>query len=435
MNNMPRLQKKQSILPSSKTVKKMILTKKITKRRSYLTRTNMHNQRHGIHVNFYIRFHRNYSDQNKFQRITKPNLERLNLQTQSLCTDSFTGSKFRNLLSSPQRIYFDEKIVNHKGIPTEEIISKFTKSAGKSSLIISNGRIVVRKNFRQKHIAPLVKDLNPIQDVRISDYVFPLDSSLQKDDSRLDICACYNQFKIKKVTKLTYDVKHSFYRATIKERFPSTEEHIGSNLSVINYYLQWLHSLCDHRANSLKERIELYTRNTALGNNYSVEYAIYLKAFGKDSQVNNQKRFYLSKLSNETKNYINGRPATVKCNRLDRRSSEKIQYEVRINQKWATMILLNGIYLHHFDYQSMGLIMQYVRSDNQIELYSQVLFDISSCVIENVPSDKCIDVPSRQLYYRDIYGRKVHGNIKIFRELYIKDNYLNYLSYFVFEQN
>ena len=435
MDKAVRLEKKTSIPSSSMTIKKIDLTKKISKRRSYLIKTNVFKERHGIIMNHYNRLHRNYFDRQKKVRICQSNQDTSSLAAGSIVSTNHTENKFYNILNPEHKIYIDQKMENHKDVSPEEIITKARKVALEGQLYICKlkGKLMLKKGFGQKYIAPFVKDLNPIQDVRLSDYIFPLDSSLYKDDSHLDNSMIFDQFKIKRATQLTFDPKDSFYRAKIEERYPTTEEFLGYN--IINYYVKWLDSLCNYRANKLKESLEQYIKNTLCSNN-QVEKAIDKKVSSSEQQLHNQKRFYLAKLSDETRNYIIDRPAIVRCNRLDCRSSQKILYEFRVNQKWANMTGLNSINLIDFNCQNMATaLLQSMITDNYIVLYSKILFDISSCATEMVSTDRCVVIPNDQLYCKNNMGEKIHGTMKIFREVYLKDDLLNYVSYFVYDQS
>ena len=406
MDQLINLEDRISILSPAKTVYKTILRKKINKRRSYLIKTNFYRERHGVRLKFSNIFHRNYFDRLKMHRISKSNQgTSTSLGANSYASINYTENGFRDNLNPQDKFFNDKKMENNKNISPEEIITKVRKIGLKGDFFFSKvkRKLVLKKGFSQKYIATFVKDLNPIQDIRVSEYVFPLESELQKADSHLEFSACYHQFKIKRATQLTFDPKDSFYRAKLEERYPSTEEFSGIN--IVNYYCKWLDSLCDYRANNLKNQIEKFIKSMSCPNS-QVQKSIDKKLLISEQQLHNQKKMYLSKLSDETRNYISDRPTCVRCNRLDRSSSQKTVYECRINQKWANLIGINTVDLNFFDYRNMAPFTKYVRSDNQIELYCQILFDMSSCVTEKVSTDTCVVIPNNQIYYVNIRGEK-----------------------------
>ena len=149
MDKIVRLEKKTFTPSSSMTFKKIDLTKKISKRRSYLFKTNIYKERHGIRLNFYNRFHINYFDPQKMYRICQSNQDTLSLGACSTVFSNYTQNAFYNNLNDQHKIYNDQKMENHKNVSPEEIINKARKMGLKGNFCLSKkkGKLVLKKSF------------------------------------------------------------------------------------------------------------------------------------------------------------------------------------------------------------------------------------------------------------------------------------------------
>lgn len=90
-------------------------------------------------------------------------------------------NKFRECLTEEDKIRYDEKMEINKERPAKDLILRNKQAADSSQFIYSlyRKKLILRKKFKLKNIdTKLYQELNPIKDVRLADYVFPLDSSV-----------------------------------------------------------------------------------------------------------------------------------------------------------------------------------------------------------------------------------------------------------------
>lgn len=214
----------------------------------------------------------------------------------------------------------------------------------------------------------------------------------------------------------------------LEERSPDDQKLKG--ISKLIYYMNWLESLGDDLAHKLSQLIKLYVKNIYKSSYYS--NIIVDKEYLTD--VNEYDIYYLNQLSEKTKYHIKTRPCWHRLHKIDCESNQGTLIEVKINKKVLEVIGCMELTMANFKYNKDYSVIDCttcIRTRDWIEFYVDILYDISKLAMDQYFGDKAIVMPtSTQL--RDVNGNKINGKFVLFREAYMKNCKIYYISYAVF---
>lgn len=402
----------------------------ISKRLIYLKKTHIYRERHGIKVRFSNASFRNYFDRQRRQRIARSTQDKASSRSVATVSECISEiNLFEECMVPEDKFLYEKKMLKQKNVTPQEFIRQTLKYADRRQYGFSKYKMkhLQKKSFGLKYINTIIKDINPMKDVRLCDYVFPLDSSPQKDSSSCEQCASYGLFRIKRASELNYDIKEELYTAKMEERFVWNKT---NDLNSLNYYVEWLESLGDYRANDLKKGITKYMNNV-YKNSCQTDQVIYKKENYSLEKFDKEQRFYMTKQSDETIKFIKERPFCYKKTKMNNENTNGIFCEFGINKKLCEFLGFKGITLRDFNEPGKISPLNLPFTSNWIAFYSAMLYDISCCVTEEVFADKCIVQPYDLYYYRNSKGDKMPGSAKIFRESYMAGEKQYYQTFFV----
>ena len=176
-----------------------------------------------------------------------------------------SNDPFRLIMSKESRLYYDKKMEANKNRSYEELIEKNQKMIDSGRLVYCRfrGEQMIHKKLKMKYLyldMSIEKQLNPLQHVRIGDNVFKLDSSVLSLDNRTDWDINYKVHTFKRAVEMIYDQKELVYTVKLEERYPITQN-FKKSLSSMWYYIDWLKSLGDYRANNLSIALQNYMKS------------------------------------------------------------------------------------------------------------------------------------------------------------------------------
>ena len=453
---------------------------KIATRKKYFRKAQLFRERYGVCINFSSLYHRNYFDASKMVRICRSTNSILSrnssMKTISNIYDDI--NQFRFLLNKAHKKHYDQKMRDHQKLPAHELIERTRQAALKSEIRYKNDKFVINKKFNLKAINfNIIMDINPMQDVRIMDIIFPLDSSsLSLDECVEDLPISYKLFKIKRAILLTYDPEDSFYTLKMEEKIPDYHNQMEFKKNQCSYLIKWLESLGDYKANNLKkgfltcfndvfnhqdESQSISTANAILdasstAGNFGTEatsFGTEATNFGTEAKTQTiypiNERFYISKLSDKTLYHIYSKPTIKKVNtmkipygknpeEIKKFVSNKVNSDmesVAMNKKYCEQVgkevSLNDINdTSNFDEINC---LTALRTPKYIDIFSVWFYDRSRCTVEYMSNDICITSPQDQVYLRNVNGDKIPGKLQIFKEEYIENNTIYCVSYRTYE--
>lgn len=410
--------------------------KKIRKREKYrisVSRTNLY-----LKKNPYLQNGRNclsYKNSMRKSRYPKkPHCYSVSHRSSKISeNNSFTEinintNLFRKLLNKEHREFFDKKMNIHKDISPEElvIVNKKMIQCGRYSYNQEKKRLIQRKRMKLKFIdiGP-IKDLNPIKEIRIFNYVHPFERA--SNDPEGHNCQ-YKQLSIKRVVELIYDPDCSQYIIKLEERFPMDHD-IKGMFSKVSYYIKWLESLGETIAKKFSDAINNQIKGLFMSDYFCSQICDRMKDGG-----DTRKKLVLSELSEETKNYIHQKPHYTRSHTLDIEYNQGTLHEIRFNKQFCELVgnELTMSQCNDKDSENVISVLTASRTSNWMEGFTNVVYDVSSLATENMFKDKCFSL-GKHIFVMDVKGRKIPGYFKVFRESYVKNCIINYTTYAVYE--
>lgn len=250
----------------------------------------------------------------------------------------------------------------------------------------------------------------------------------------------YDSFAVKRITEHVYDHKKSHHTLKIEEKYPNNHS-VTKGTGKLHYFKSWLESLGDYRANKLAKGIENFSKNFATCQKYMFDLQINQLVY---TNQKNSEKHYLKKLSDETINYINQRPMIWKRHEMNTDTSfaNFLEYGLNIieygmNDKICEQmgITCSGGQVNQNRDNDEINAMTCLRSYSWIETYAISLCDISSSSTEQVFGDKYFVFPSDLMFLKNRKGERILGNFKCFREFYMQDFTMYYITYFIQDVN
>lgn len=330
---MKKGQKKKDLTLHCKNKKSPNIIKKPTLKISehQLRRTNLYRCKSTIHVNLRKQKMNNTIKKLHICLTNKSQIslnytfsEQINLNIQRLC------------LSKPQRKLYDIQMNIKKYKTPQEIISKNQIAFDKNQFTTNQftKELCLRKKFRLKNLTTnIIKDLNPLKNVRIGDYVFPLDSSVLSTSNTKDVAVLYNFFHIKKAVDLTYKSKNSMYTIRLEERFQDYENLKG--LNTLEYFIEWLNSLGDMYAIKLSQSVELFMKNLYKSDHIT---SLIIQSKGAAKIKSSQKLYLTTQLSEQTIQFMSQMPLLIRYHKVDISSNQGTMTKLKINKKWEDIV-------------------------------------------------------------------------------------------------
>lgn len=412
-----------------KIKKKNVSTKTILLSKILLKKTNVY-----THIkkdaNSYIHINNNIhlcKETNEHNVISDRSLE----SNQNTISEFIQINTFRECLSKQDKIRYDQKMDVKKNVCVKDIIEKNQKVGQQGQLQIHyrNKKLVLEKKCHLKYITTkLIKDINPLKEVRISDYVFPLNSSVLSPSNDEDYTIGYKIFQIKRLTELIYKPEESQYIVKMEERHPGEEMLKGHNR--LFYFIDWLYSLGNHDAVKLCKALENYMKSQ-----YKSGFLSGIIIDRKHlHDLNIYDKYYLSKLSDETKKYINHRPYFQKVHSVDIKSNQGTFREYRLNEKWCKQIggkCNTKAFSYKKDDEIIG-VANAIRTSNWMEQYASNLHDVEK-LTSNLVANDVYHVQPLTIYLRNVSGKKIPGRLTLFRESYMLNFNINYCSILVYD--
>ena len=201
----------------------------------------------------------------------------------------------------------DNKVAKFNEISSNDIISK----------LCSKNKYIRRKILQLKWLPTTF--INPIQECRFMNYMFPLDSEMFKNNNNVVTNYYFKLEKIKRIISIEKNLKTSSYKLFMEDSNPqSASMYPQIRNTNIGYFKNWLMSLGNKRAIHFKEYLEMFEKKSKkihvpfeIAEN-DVSYSNHQRENSKED------KYWVKKLNKSTVDWINKNPNMEKVYEIDR---------------------------------------------------------------------------------------------------------------------
>lgn len=336
---------------------------------------------------------------------------------------------YRSCMNKLTKCLYDEKMKQKGNASIQDIIDANVKMYGSDNIRFDEcfEKTMVKKKFGLKSVAPMISDINPILNIRMADFLFPLDSSCQYMPKQQSLF--HELDTIKRAIKQEYDPKECLTSISLEERYISDEKLKGAQN--LKYFIEWQRSLGDYRAKNFSEKIENYMKNL-----FKAKVQVNLQPQLADCthKKNKNEKFYLKKLTEQTWEYIKAQPYFVRFTSTDIHTKKGTFNIIQFSDKIVKLFGKEKQKLSDFNSISNKCdktIFHHQKTKSWIETFSCMynMDDQNNNVM--FLNNPYWTFPKDCFYLEDHLGNKIDGQFRLFRESYEQNGVIRYLTIFV----
>lgn len=235
---------------------------------------------------------------------------------------SFLSQKIKKKIKCDEKKGFaifnnGEDIYNEVTKYSKESLNGIIALLNNNSIVSKQKDIIKKKIFKLKFLP--TKFINPVQECRFMDYMFPLNSEMFESDHKVVMKYYFQLEKIKRISSIERDLKTNSYKLFMEDaNSQQISMYLDDKNSKLGYFKNWLMSLGNEKAIHFKEYLEIYEKK--LQRNYVPFVSAENDSSYSDYYSLNSKNdiYWVKKLNANTVDWINKNPNNCKVYEINR---------------------------------------------------------------------------------------------------------------------